>query len=79
MDTETPLDWRGTPITPDARVLFPRPWGNNGHSTEIVEALVQGFTATGKVRVQITATSRQRLYAGREVYAAPAHSVTVIG
>jgi len=72
------LDWRGTPITENCQVFFPRPWGRNKHSTEMVEARVQGFTKTGRVTVEVIATSREHEYEGSQVYALPCHSVTVV-
>ncbi|MFJ4880033.1 hypothetical protein ACIP93_33165 [Streptomyces sp. NPDC088745] len=71
------LDWRGTPITHRAHVLFPRKWA---HSTEMVEGVVQSFTPTGRITVDVLRTSRPRETGGtgRARYAVPAHSVTVV-
>ncbi|MEV7416994.1 hypothetical protein [Streptomyces sp. NPDC089919] len=76
---KVPFDWRGTPITLGARVLFPRKWGLNTHSTEMVEGTVKGFTPAGRVKVQILRSSRPRPggAAARPCYAVPAHSLTV--
>ncbi|MDX3538706.1 hypothetical protein PV721_31065 [Streptomyces sp. MB09-01] len=74
------LDWRGTPITHHAHVLFPRKWGRSAHSTEMVEGVVQSFSPTGRITVDVLRTSRPRETGGtgRTRYAVPAHSVTVL-
>ncbi|MEW1637533.1 hypothetical protein AB0469_26110 [Streptomyces sp. NPDC093801] len=74
------LDWRGTPITHRAYVLFPRKWGPSAHSTEMVEGVVQSFSLTGQITVDVLRTSRPRATGGtgRTRYAVPAHSVTVV-
>ncbi|MBT2404638.1 MULTISPECIES: hypothetical protein [unclassified Streptomyces] len=74
------LDWRGTPITHRAHVLFPRKWGRSAHSTEMVEGVVQSFSPTGRITVDVLRTSRPRETGGtgRTRYAVPAHSVTVV-
>ncbi|MFJ6354810.1 hypothetical protein ACIQKB_35805 [Streptomyces sp. NPDC092046] len=74
------LDWRGTPITHRAHVLFPRKWGPSAHSTEMVEGVVQSFSPAGRITVDILRTSRPRETGGtgRTRYAVPAHSVTVV-
>ncbi|AVH61770.1 MULTISPECIES: hypothetical protein [Streptomyces] len=70
-------DWRGTPIADGLHVVFPRKWKS---STEMCEGIVRGLTATGRIRVELTATSRPRsgVHTGKPLYAVPAHSVTVI-
>lgn len=77
-EDDLPRDWRGSPVLSGCQVLFSRPWGRNKTSTEIVEAIVQGFTPTGMVRVKVIATSRESRWEGMPVYAAPRHSITVI-
>ncbi|THA53130.1 hypothetical protein [Streptomyces sp. A1136] len=74
------LDWRGTPITHHAHVLFPRKWGRSAHSTEMVEGVVHGFHPTGRITVDVLRSSRPRETGGtgRTRYAVPAHSVTVV-
>ncbi|MFD6113767.1 hypothetical protein ACFWG0_27165 [Streptomyces yangpuensis] len=74
------LDWRGTPITHRAHVLFPRKWGRSAHSTEMVEGVVRSFSPTGRITVDVLRTSRPRETGGtgRARYAVPAHSVTVV-
>ncbi|MEV6653899.1 hypothetical protein [Streptomyces sp. NPDC051219] len=78
---QTPLlDWRGTPIAPESRVLFPRKWGRSAHSTEMAEGTVKGFTPAGRVNVEILRHSRPRSGGGTAsaCYGVPAHSVTVV-
>ncbi|MFJ3817709.1 hypothetical protein [Streptomyces sp. NPDC090056] len=74
------LDWRGTPITHGAHVLFPRKWGRSDHSTEMAEGIVKRFNPTGRITVDILRSSRPRESGGtgRTRYAVPAHSVTVV-
>jgi hypothetical protein len=72
------VDWRGTPITDGCVVVFPRKWGKNETSTEMVEAFARGFTETGRLRIEVIATSRPQRYEGQGLYAVPCHSVTVI-
>ncbi|MFD9047951.1 hypothetical protein [Streptomyces zaomyceticus] len=74
------LDWRGTPITHGAQVLFPRKWGCSAHSTEMAEGIVKRFSPTGRITVDVLRSSRPRESGGtgRTRYAVPAHSVTVV-
>ncbi|WP_406292300.1 hypothetical protein [Embleya sp. NBC_00896] len=73
------LDWRTRKIVVGAVVLFPRRWGKAGHSTEMVEGRVLGFSPKGNVRVRVLRTSRPALHGRvKEVCAAPVHSISVI-
>jgi hypothetical protein len=72
------LDWQGTPIISECLVLFPRKWGKNRHSTEMVKAVVLAVNSKKRIRIKVLATSRTHLWKRRHVYAAPRHSMTVI-
>ncbi|MGW0334267.1 hypothetical protein ACWD0J_20765 [Streptomyces sp. NPDC003011] len=82
MPESTPdaADWRGIPFTDRCTVLYARRWGKNLHSTELVEGTFEGLSPTGRVRIRVTATSRDLLYPNntRDLYAVPAHSVAVL-
>lgn len=55
--TDTPTDWRGTPITPGRTVIY---GAGVGRSIALVEATVEGFTKSGRVNVRIV----RRAYGG---------------
>jgi hypothetical protein len=82
MPESTPdaADWRGIPFTDRCTVLFARRWGKALHSTELVEGTFEGLSPSGRIRIRVTATSRDLLYPNntRAVYAVPAHSVAIL-
>ena len=76
MSTETPRDWRGTPITPGALVVYGAPAGD---STQMVEATVAPapfLTPSGRVRLDVI---RRSVYiSDRDRVSVPPLSLTVV-
>lgn len=72
---ETPTDWRGTPITEGALVIYGAPLGR---SIALVEAEVVGFTKSGRVNVRILRRARGGTWSEREVVHVGADRLVVV-
>lgn len=71
--TETPRDWRGTPIEVGKLVIYGAPVGR---SIALVEATVDGFTKSGRVNLRII--RRAHGYGGKEVVHVGADRLTIV-